>query len=112
MSENATREQEPDASNADTSLEEIEARLDELRDEKQQADALSEAFTDATDALDDIRTDALVDDETAAKVELLKQMLRQIRQFDVHAHESIHHEREALHRQGRKLKRAEDGESR
>ena len=97
---------------ADTSLEEIEARLDELRDEKEQADALSESFTDATDALDAIRTDALVDDETAAKVELLKQMLRQTRQFDVRAHESIHHEREALHRQGRKLKRAEDGESR
>ena len=97
---------------ADTSLEDIEARLDELRDEKEQADELSESFTDATDALDAIRTDALVDDETAAKVELLKQMLRQIRQFDVRAHESIHHERETLRRQGRKLKRAEDGESR
>ena len=97
---------------ADTSLEEIEARLDELRDEKEQADALSESFNDAVDALDAIRTDALVDGETAAKVELLKQMLRQIRQFDVHAHESIHHERETLRRQGRKLKRAEDGESR
>jgi hypothetical protein len=96
---------------ADSSLEEIEVRLDELRDEKEQADELSESFTDATDALDAIRTDALVDDETAAKVELLKQMLRHIRQFDVHAHESIHHEREALHRQGRKLKHAEEAES-
>jgi predicted transcriptional regulator len=110
MTTNATSGQEPDASNADRSLEEIEARLDELRDEKEQADELAEAFTDATDALDAICTDALVDDETAAKVELLKQMLRQIRQFDVHAHESIHHEREALHRQGRKLKHAEEGE--
>jgi uncharacterized membrane protein YccC len=96
---------------ADSSLEEIEARLDELRDEKEQADELSESFTDATDALDAIRTDALVDEETAAKVELLKQMLRQIRQFDVHAHESIHHEREVLRRKGRKVKRAEEGEA-
>ena len=96
----------------DTSLEEIEARLDELRDEKEQARELGESFNDAIDALDGIRTDVLVDGEAAAKVELLKQMLRQIRQFDVNAHERIHHERETLHRQGRKLKRAQDGESR
>ena len=90
------------------SLDEIDARLDELRDEKEQADALSESFNDAVDALDAIRTDALVDGETAAKVTLLKDMLRHIRQFDVHAHESIHHERETLRRQGRKLKHAEE----
>lgn len=97
--------------NDDSSLEEIEARLDELRDEKEQADELSEAFTDATDALDAISAHPLVDDETAAKVELLKQMLRQIRQFDVHAHASIHHECDSLRRRARELKHAEETEA-
>ena len=93
------------------SLEEIEARLGELRDEKEQADELSESFNDAIEALDAIRTDALVGGETAAKVELLKQMLRQIRRFDVNAHERIHHERDALRRQSRELKHAEEAEA-
>ena len=93
------------------SLGEIEARLDELRDEKEQADELSESFTDATDALDAIRTDPLVDDETAAKLSLLKQMLRHIRQFDVHPHERIHHERDSLRRRLRELKHVQEGEA-
>jgi hypothetical protein len=92
----------------DSSLKEIEARLDELRDEKEQADELSEAFTDATDALAAISTHPLTDGETAAKISLVRDMVRHIRQFDVHAHESIHHEREALHRQGMELKREEE----
>lgn len=83
----------------DMALEEVEARLDELRDEEEQAGELGESFTDAIEALDDIRTHALVDDGTAAKVELLKNMTRHIRQFDVHAHERIHHERDALRQQ-------------
>jgi DNA-binding transcriptional MerR regulator len=93
---------------ADTSLAEIEARLDELDDKKQQADALSESFNDAIAALDAIRTDALVDGEATAKVELLKQMLRQIRRFDVNEREAIHHERDVLRRQARELKHAEE----
>ncbi|HET7325470.1 MAG TPA: hypothetical protein VFJ06_14175 [Halococcus sp.] len=93
---------------ADTSLAEIETRLDELREEKEQADELTESFSDATDALDAIRTHSLVDDETAAKVELLKRMLRQIRRFDVNEHERIHYERDALYRKGRELKHAEE----
>jgi DNA-binding transcriptional MerR regulator len=95
----------------DMTLEEIEARLDELDDEKEQADELTESFIDATDALDAIRTHPLVGDETAAQVKFLKQMLRQIRQHDVRVHEGIHYERDALRRQRRELKHAEEAEA-
>ena len=95
----------------DMTLEEIEARLDELRNEKEQADELAESFTDATDALAAISVHPLVDDETAAKISLLRQMLRHIRQFDVRAHEGIHHERDCLSRRARELKHAEEAEA-
>jgi hypothetical protein len=95
----------------DRSLAEIEARLDELRNEKEQADELSEAFTDATDVLDAICTHPLVDDETVAQVRLLKHMLRQIRQHDLRVHEGIRYERDALRQQRRELKHAEEGET-
>jgi hypothetical protein len=94
----------------DMTVEEIEARLDELDDEEEQADELTESFISATDALDAIRTHPLVGDETAAKVSLLKQTVRQIRQHDVRVHESIHYERDALRQQRRELKHAEEAE--
>jgi hypothetical protein len=94
--------------NDDASLEEIEARLDELDDKKEQADELSKSFNGAVDSLGEIQRHPLVDDEAAAKVSLLKQMLRQIRQHDVRVHEGIHHEREGLRRQRWELKREEE----
>jgi predicted trehalose synthase len=94
----------------DMAADEIEARLDELADEKEQARELGESFGDVDDTLADIRDHPLVDDETAAQVALLKDMARHIRQWDLDEHERIHYEREHLRRQ-RELKRAEgDGE--
>jgi DNA-binding transcriptional MerR regulator len=95
---------------ADMSLEEIEARLDELDDEKEQADELSESFIDATDALAAISTHPLVGNETATKISMLRRMLRQIRQFDMREREAIHHERDVLRRQARELKHAEEND--
>lgn len=94
----------------DMTADEIEARLGELDDEKEQARELGESFNDATDALGEIQRHPLVDGEGAAQVGLLKQMLRQVRQFDVNPSERIHYEREALRRQLRELERGEDGE--
>ena len=80
----------------DRSLEEIEARLDELRDEKDQADELGEAFAEARDALKSIQQHPLVDDQAAAEVQLLAAMLDHIRHHDVTPSRRIHHERRAL----------------
>jgi hypothetical protein len=89
---------------ADMAADEIEARVDELDDEKEQVRELGESFGDVDDALEGICTHPLVDDETAAKVSLLKDMARHIRQWDLD-------EREHLRRQLREMKHAaEDGE--
>jgi hypothetical protein len=88
--------------------DEIEARLDELDGEKEQVRELGESFNEAIGALDDIRTDALVDGETAAKVALLKDMARHIRKWDFNERDRIHYERDALRQQLRELKHADD----
>ena len=85
-------------------VNEIEARLDELGDEKEQVRELGESFGDVDDALADIRDHPLVDDETAAKVSLLKDMARHIRQWDLNEHERIHHEKQQLREKARKKK--------
>jgi len=90
----------------DRSLEEIEARLDELRDEKEQADELGDAFAEARDALESIQQHPLVDDPATAKVHLLAAMLRHVRQYDVNPSRRIHHERRTL-REARRRKKAE-----
>jgi hypothetical protein len=90
----------------DRSLEEIEARLDELRDEKDQADELGEAFADALDAFKSIQRHPLVDEPAAAKVRLLAAMLRHVQHHDVNPSKRIHDERRAL-REARCRKKAE-----
>jgi len=90
----------------DRSLEEIETRLDELRDEKDQADELGEAFADALDALKSIHRHPLVDEPAAAEVQLLAAMLRHVRHHDINPSRRIHHERRAL-REARWRKKAE-----
>jgi DNA-binding transcriptional MerR regulator len=92
----------------DMTLAEIEARLNELDDEEQQAEELAGLFIDATDALATISTHSLVGSETETKISMLRHMLRQIRQFDMHEREAIHHERDALRQQARELKHAEE----
>ena len=89
----------------DRSLKEIEARLDDLRDEKEQADELGDAFADARDALESIQQHPLVDDPAAAEVRLLADMLRHIRRHDADPSRRIHHERRAL-REARWRKKA------
>jgi hypothetical protein len=95
----------------DMTLEEIETRMDELDDKKEQADELAESFNDAVGSLDDIHTHPLVDGEAASQVKLLKQMLRQIRQHDVRVREGIHYERDALHQRAAELKHKEETEA-
>lgn len=90
----------------DRSLEEIKARLDELRDEKDQADELGDAFAEARDTLEFIQQHPLVDEPAAAKVRLLTDMLRHVRHHDVNPSRRIHHERRAL-REARWRKQAE-----
>jgi len=90
----------------DRSLEEIEARLDELRDEKDQADELGEAFAEARDALKSIQQHPLVDDQAAAEVRLLAAMLRHVRHHDINPSRRIFNERRAL-REARCRKKAE-----
>ena len=87
----------------DRSLEEIEARLDELRDEKEQADELGDAFADARDALKSIQQHPLVDDPAAAEVGFMARMLDRIGH---HESTRIQHERQAL-REARWRKKAE-----
>lgn len=100
------------SADTDADIGEIETRLDELDYEKELADELSESFVDARDALDAIRTHPLVDDEVAAKAELLKHMLQAIQRHDVHARESIYHERDVLRRQLAELKHSERDDER
>jgi hypothetical protein len=95
----------------DMTLAEIEARLNELDDEEQQAEELAGLLTDATDALAAISTHPLTDSETETKISMLRHMLRQIRQFDMHEREAIHHKRDMLRRQAREMKHAEEGEA-
>jgi len=90
----------------DRSLEEIEARLDELRDEKDQADELGEVFADALDALGSIQRHPLVDEPAAAEVQLLAAMLRHVRHHDINPSKRIFNERQAL-REARWRKQAE-----
>ena len=85
--------------NDDMTLEEIEDRLDELADEREQADALADSFGEAFDALDDIRQNDLVDGETAAKVLLLKTMLKHVRRCDADPHRGIYHQKDRLRKQ-------------
>jgi hypothetical protein len=88
------------------SLKEIEARLDELRDEKKQADELGERAAEARDALKFIQRHSLVDEAAAAEVGLLVDMLRHIRHCDINPSRRIHHERRSL-RKARRRKKAE-----
>jgi len=90
----------------DRSLEEIEARLDELRDEKEQADELGDAFAEARDALESIQRHPLVDEPAAAEVRLLADMLRRVRHHDINPSRRIRHERRSL-REARLRKKAE-----
>ena len=90
----------------DRSLEEIEARLDELRDEKDRADELGDAFADARDALESIQQHPFVDNQAAAKVQLLTIMLSHIHRHDANPSRRIFNERQAL-REARWRKKAE-----
>lgn len=92
------------------SLAEIEARLDELDDKEEQATELTESFNDALHALDDIDTHPLVNGETTAQVQLLKHMLREIRQHDIHVHQGVRHERDVLRRRAHELKHDEQSD--
>ena len=98
------------SSGDDRSLEEIEARLDELRDEKEQADELAEAFADARDALKSIQQHPLVDDPAAAEVRLLAAMLRHIHRHDANPSRRTSHERDQLRQRRAELEREGDGE--
>ena len=91
----------------DMTLDEIEARLEELQDEREQADELRESFADARDALDDIRAHPLVDEEGAAKAKLIHDMVRLIGQHDIDPHECIHYEKRCLQEQAYKKKAEE-----
>ncbi|HET7325362.1 MAG TPA: hypothetical protein VFJ06_13630 [Halococcus sp.] len=95
----------------DMTLEEVEARMDELDEKKEQADDLAESFNDATDALAAISVHSLTDDEMAAKISMLRHMLRQIRQHDVRVNEGIHHERHALYQRAGELHHEEEAEA-
>ena len=90
----------------DCSLEEIEARLDELRDEKEQADELADAFADARDALKSIQQHPLVNDPAVVEVRLLARMLDHIRHHSVNPSRRILNERQVL-REARWRKKAE-----
>jgi chromosome segregation ATPase len=95
----------------DMTLEEVEARMDELDKKKEQADDLAESFNDAADALAAISVHSLTDDEMAAKISMLRHMLRQIRQHDVRVNEGIHHERHALYQRADELRHEEETEA-
>ena len=88
----------------DMTLDEIEARLEELQDEREQADELRESFADARDALDDIRAHPLVDEEGAAKAKLIHDMIRLVGHHDIDPHERIHHEKQWLREKAYKKK--------
>jgi len=78
-------------------LDDIEVRLDELRDEKAAAEKFHELVGETSDNLAEIQASEFVDDKTAAKVGLLATMLNWTIHHDVHAGERIHYERELGH---------------
>ena len=85
--------------------DDIEARLDELRDEKAAAERFRELVGETADNLAEIQASEFVDDETAAKVDLLETMLNWTIHHDVHAGERIRYEREQLRRRKVELER-------
>jgi hypothetical protein len=97
----------------DMTLEEVEARMDELNEKKEQADDLAESFNDAADALAAISVHSLTDDEMAAKISMLRHMLRQIRQHDVRIRGlDIQHEHHALRQRAGELRYEGESEKR
>lgn len=91
--------------------DDIEARLDALRDEKAAAEKFHELVSETTDNLAEIQASEFVDDETAAKVDLLATMLNWTIHHDVHAGKRISHEREQLRRRKIELERKQERES-
>ena len=86
-------------------LEDIEARLDALRDEKAAAETFRELVGETADNLAEIQASEFVDDETAAKVDLLATMLDWTIHHDVHVGERIRYLREQLRRRKIELER-------
>ncbi|MCU4716885.1 hypothetical protein [Halapricum hydrolyticum] len=91
----------------DMTLDEIEARLDELREEKAEARELRERIGDAHSELREIRQHRFVDDDLAVKLGFIDQMLGMATHEDLHAEVRIHHERERLRRRKIELERQE-----
>jgi hypothetical protein len=94
-------------------LDDIETRLDELRDEKAAAGTFHELVGETTDNLGEIQASEFVDDETAAKIDLLATMLDWTIHHDVRAGERIRYERERLRLRKIELERErelEDGD--
>lgn len=77
---------------------EIEDRLEELKSELAQAERLDGYFSEAHVALEAIQDHTLVDDETAAKVELLGAMLGNIHHHDADHNRRVHYEQEHFRR--------------
>jgi hypothetical protein len=79
-------------------VEEVEARLEDLRQRKKEAEDLRELIGDVQDDLRKIASHRLVDDELTAKLELLESMLGWVSHHDLQDEKAIHHEREQLRR--------------
>lgn len=86
-------------------LEEIEARLAELRDEKDAAEEFRALVGETADNLGAIQASEFVDESTGAKIGLLETMLNWIVHHDVHVEKRIHYDRERLRRRKIELER-------
>jgi len=87
------------------SLEEIEARLDELREKKDRAENLRDLVGETSDNLATIAGHEFVDDELAAKVDFLQTMLDWAVHHDISVEQAIRYEREQLRRRRVELER-------
>lgn len=88
-------------------VEEIEERLEELKEREAKAEAFHDTLSEVTALLDELAANPTADDDLAAKIDLIQNML----QLSVHEEHNvgvaIHHEREVLRRRRFELENKE-----
>ena len=89
-------------------LEEIDARLEELREKKDRAAAFRDLVGETSDNLTEIADYEFVDGDMAAQIDLLQTMLDWVIHHGVHVEKGIQYEREQLRRRKWELEREQE----
>jgi len=95
----------------DMTLAEIKARLDELDDRKARAEDFRDLVGETSDNLQKLQRFDFVDEDLAAKLDMLQTMLDVSIHHGVTVEQGVRYERELLHREKWERERQEDSDA-